>query len=186
VVTVAAVHNYTSAMTTYDLSVEGVHAYFVDNGGLAVLVHNACPVIQAVKQVLGLTPGKWVHPADGLKIEDALGGNLRPNYPYIDSYDAATKTGTSIKTVDWRADTYNSPGRFASQARSVLKDLYNGKRFDDGWYRADDVRRADIDNWVLRIAYPKDPPPGYMEKLMGVVNEAEPMGIKVFLHPIDG
>jgi hypothetical protein len=68
----------------------------------------------------------------------------------------------------------------------VLKELYNGKRFDDGWYMADDVRRADIDNWVLRIGYPKDPPAGYMEKMTAVVNDAEPMGIKVFLHPIDG
>ncbi|WP_344664585.1 RHS repeat-associated core domain-containing protein [Catenulispora yoronensis] len=38
--TVAAVHNYTSAMVTYDLTIDGLHTYYVVAGGTPVLVHN--------------------------------------------------------------------------------------------------------------------------------------------------
>ncbi|MEV6597095.1 ricin-type beta-trefoil lectin domain protein [Actinoplanes sp. NPDC051346] len=188
VATVEAVSNYTDAMITYDLSVEGVPAYFVVNGGLPVLVHNTCPVIMAVQRVVGLTPGKWNNVAaqDGLKIEEALGGHLSPGHPFIDAYDSATRTGTSIKSVDWRADNVDTAGRFKSKIKSVLNDLHNGKRFDDGWTLSKQYKRGDIDNWVLRVAYPKNPPPGYMERAMELVDEAKAMGIKLYYHPIDG
>jgi hypothetical protein len=40
VATVAGVHNYTSSMVTYDLTIDGLHTYFVEAGGTPVLVHN--------------------------------------------------------------------------------------------------------------------------------------------------
>ncbi|GAA3343972.1 hypothetical protein GCM10020358_45280 [Amorphoplanes nipponensis] len=188
VVTVESVRNYTDSMVTYDLSVEGVHTYFVADGGLRLLVHNTCPVIQAITKVPGLTPGKWdnVHAKDGLTIEEALGGHLSPGHPYIDAYDAGTRTGTSIKSVDWRADNVDTPGRFKSKIKAVLNELNNGKRFDDGWTLSKQYKRGDIDNWVLRVAYPKNPPPGYMERAMELVDDADAMGIKLYFHPIDG
>lgn len=188
VVTVAAVRDYTGAMTTYDLSVEGVHAYFVANGGLPVLVHNTCPVIQAITRVFGLTPGKWdnVVSQDGLKIEEALGGHLYPGHPFIDAYDTSTRTGTSIKSVDWRADSIDSAGRFRTKVKGYVNDLYNGKRYDDGWALSKQYKRGDIDNWVLRVAYPQNPPPGYMERAMELVEEAKAKGIDLYFHPIDG
>jgi hypothetical protein len=187
-VTVVSVRNYTGAMTTHDLSVEGVHTYFVVDGGLPILVHNTCPVIQAVQRVLGLRSGTWDHitGSDGLKIEDALGGNLYPGHPYIDAYDTATRTGTSIKTVDWRYDTVDTAGKFKSKIKSLLKTLNNGRLVDDGWTLSKQYKRGDIDNWVLRVAYPANPPPGYIEKAMELVEEAKGMNIQLYLHPIDG
>jgi RHS repeat-associated protein len=38
--TVLAVRNYTAAMITYDLTIDGLHTYYVEAGGTAVLVHN--------------------------------------------------------------------------------------------------------------------------------------------------
>jgi hypothetical protein len=186
VVTVEAVRNYTGTMATYDLSVEGVHTYFVSNGGLPVLVHNTCAVISAVQKILGLTPGKWsnVTAQDGLIIEDALGGNLYPGHPFIDAYDAASRTGTSIKSVDWRY--LDTPGKFKSKIKTLLNDLYNGKRFDDGWTLSKQYKRGDIDNWVLRVAYPQNPPPGYIERAIELCDEAKAMGIDLYFHPIDG
>ncbi|MEU4157784.1 polymorphic toxin-type HINT domain-containing protein [Actinoplanes sp. NPDC026670] len=187
-VTVVSVRNYTGSMTTHDLSVEGVHTYFVVDGGLPILVHNTCPVIQAVQKVLGLRSGTWDHitGTDGLKIEDALGGNLYPGHPYIDAYDTATRTGTSIKTVDWRYDTIDSAGKFKSKIRSLLKTLNNGRLVDDGWTLSKQYKRGDISNWVLRVAYPQNPPPGYVEKALELVEEAKGMNIQLYLHPIDG
>jgi hypothetical protein len=40
VATVAGVRNYTGSMVTYDLTVDGLHTYFVADGGAPVLVHN--------------------------------------------------------------------------------------------------------------------------------------------------
>jgi hypothetical protein len=40
VVTVAAVRNYTASMVTYDLTIDGLHTYFVVAGDTSVLVHN--------------------------------------------------------------------------------------------------------------------------------------------------
>jgi hypothetical protein len=42
VATVAAVRDYTSSLTTYDLTVDSTHTYFV-GGKSAVLVHNVDP-----------------------------------------------------------------------------------------------------------------------------------------------
>ncbi|WP_438872788.1 polymorphic toxin-type HINT domain-containing protein [Paractinoplanes deccanensis] len=187
-VTVLAVRDYAGSMTTYDLSVRDVHTYFVANGGLPVLVHNACPVVQAVKKVAGLRSGLWDNKtgSDGLTIENALGGNLKAGHPFIDSYDSATRTGTSIKSIDWRGDSYDTPGRFKSAVKQLINKLDEGKRVDDGWTLSPQYKRGDIDNWVLRVAYPKDPPPGYMDRVLELVPYAEEKGIKLFLHPIDG
>jgi hypothetical protein len=67
-----------------------------------------------------------------------------------------------------------------------LNELYNGKRFDDGWTLSKQYKRGDINNWVLRVAYPQNPPPGYMERAMELVDEAKSMGIGLYFHPIDG
>ncbi|MFD0635000.1 RHS repeat-associated core domain-containing protein [Catenulispora yoronensis] len=45
-ITVRSVRNYTSTMVTYDLTIDGLHTYYVVAGGTPVLVHNndKCPV----------------------------------------------------------------------------------------------------------------------------------------------
>lgn len=42
----------------------------------------------------------------GMKIEEMYGGNLPFDFPVIDIYDDATKTGTSIKSINLNAKTY--------------------------------------------------------------------------------
>jgi len=41
IVTVAKVRNYTGSMVTYDLTIDGVHTYYVAAGSTPVLVHNS-------------------------------------------------------------------------------------------------------------------------------------------------
>jgi len=40
-VTVETVHSYTSSMVTYDLTIDGLHTYYVEAGDTPVLVHNS-------------------------------------------------------------------------------------------------------------------------------------------------
>lgn len=44
--------------------------------------------------------------SDRIATEHALGGNLPKDFPAIDSWDSATETATSIKTISFRADSY--------------------------------------------------------------------------------
>jgi Ricin-type beta-trefoil lectin domain/Pretoxin HINT domain len=194
VVTVEAVRDYASSMVTYDLTVDSVHTYFVDSAGVPVLVHNEDPctaAIQAVKSVAGLTPGAWSS-ADRLIIEDALGGNLRDRYPFIDSYDRATKTATSIKSIDWRIGEYNlSPGKIQTRGEDVVDELTHFRDVPDNWYNAKDPdihppTDVDPNNWVLRLAYPENPSPEILQKYLNVVAYGKTKGIKVILHPIRG
>ncbi|GAA2018275.1 RHS repeat-associated core domain-containing protein [Catenulispora yoronensis] len=62
VVTVVSVRNYTSAMVTHDLTVDGLHTYFVVAGDVAVLVHNTmCPTKAAL--LAGPHPDDVAYPA---------------------------------------------------------------------------------------------------------------------------
>lgn len=44
----------------------------------------------------------------GVKIEKIFGGNMPYDFPVIDIYDDATKTGTSIKSINLNSKTYQS------------------------------------------------------------------------------
>jgi hypothetical protein len=190
-VTVEAVRNYTDSMITYDLTVDGVHTYFVDNAGEPVLVHNQSCIagIQSVISMSGLNP-IW-QLADRMAIEARLGGNLRDRYPGIDSFDEANKVGTSIKTIDWRnpLSYLQKPGQVLSRGREVVDELANFRDVPDNWYSArnpDIYPPTDIDTYVLRLAYPAGAPAEYMEKYLEIVEYGRTKGITVFLHPISG
>jgi hypothetical protein len=133
-------------MITYDLTVNGVHTYFVDNAGVPILVHNEDGCVAGIQAAISMTGLNhlWVY-ADQMAIEARLGGNLRPNYPGIDSFDEVTKTGTSIKTIDWRADSYvNDPGAVLTRGKSVVNELTNFRDVPDNLpaHRADAANRT--------------------------------------------
>ncbi|MEY9895180.1 RHS repeat-associated protein [Catenulispora sp. MAP12-49] len=55
-VTVLSVRNYFSSMVTYDLTIDGVHTYYIVAGETPVLVHNddeSCPWVAAARAALG-------------------------------------------------------------------------------------------------------------------------------------
>ncbi|GAA1999456.1 polymorphic toxin-type HINT domain-containing protein [Catenulispora subtropica] len=78
VVTVRAVRNYTSHMTTYDLTVDGVHTYYVVAGTTPVLVHNC---------------GGWLDGHEHNCVCDGTGGD--PVYPDAPSLDEQWEDATS-------------------------------------------------------------------------------------------
>ncbi|GIE79613.1 hypothetical protein Aph02nite_55630 [Actinoplanes philippinensis] len=189
-VTVVAVRDHAGARITYDLSVEGVHTYFVDNDGVPVLVHNVgCDPVQLLRTVAGLSQGEWKTKADRIKVETALGGNLRNDYPIIDSWHDSLKIATDIKSIDWRAMSYvNDPKAYGNRGLRLVDKLDTTRFVQDNWYHAHTptIRPEMVKNWVLRIAYPEGIPARHLEELLKAVPYGRERGIIVFLHPIKG
>ncbi|AEV81239.1 Pierisin [Actinoplanes sp. SE50] len=112
-ITVAAVRNYTGAMATYDLTIEGLHTYFVDNNGLPVLVHNstACPpgwVADALREMtdrkLPVTTGFLY--VGGRRVAE-LSARTEEESKYINAYLHKIFPNVPAKTTfraSWHAD----------------------------------------------------------------------------------
>lgn len=73
----------------------------------------------------------------GMKIEEMYGGNLPFDFPVIDVYDAATKTGTSIKSINLNKKTYKNNAALKKKLTAyvdALKDRalisYKGKEYN--------------------------------------------------------
>lgn len=64
----------------------------------------------------------------GFMIGARRGENLPPNYPGIDVWDASTQTGTSIKSIDLRARTYQDHRALERRIKGYVDDLdaFNG------------------------------------------------------------
>ncbi|HEU5429771.1 MAG TPA: RICIN domain-containing protein [Actinocrinis sp.] len=144
--------------------------------------------LQAAVSVSGLAP-LWKY-ADQMAIEDALGGNLPKNFKAIDTWDPATATATSIKSIDFRADSYRiSVGQIRSRAITVTDELSWFKNGTMGIASKDGVTvdPAKVKNWVLRIAYPAaEATPERMAALQAAVTHGQSLGITVLLYPIVG
>lgn len=61
----------------------------------------------------------------GMKIEEMYGGNLPFDFPVIDIYDDATKTGTSIKSTNLNAKTYQDSVTLKKKLVAYVDTLKN-------------------------------------------------------------
>lgn len=59
----------------------------------------------------------------GVKIEELYGGNLPYDFPVIDIYDAASKTGTSIKSINLNNKTYQDQTKLKKVLQQYLEDI---------------------------------------------------------------
>jgi RHS repeat-associated protein len=77
------------------------------------------------------TSGFWeMEPkARGVAIEQSLGHNVPPSYPAIDIWNESTGLGTSIKSVDLNANTYQSASALLSKVKGYVNNLnaFNGR-----------------------------------------------------------
>ena len=146
---------------------------------------NECAfAIRAVTSVDDLA-ALWKLP-DQLAIERVLGGNLPEGFEYIDIWNAATKTGTSIKTIDVRAMTYSiSNSAITSTGKKYVDDLVNFRR--NGAFRGTPViPPGDIQNCVLYLAYPESATASQIAALQRVVAYGILNRVTVYLFPIRG
>ena len=134
----------------HNLTVAEHHTYYVLAGTTPVLVHNATcgPAVT----IPGLKP-MW-DGADRLTIEAFLGGNMPVGFPYIDAFDEAGRVATSIKTIDWRFDSYRiSNSAITSTGKQHVNDLLNFSRNGaTGGGRT--VSPDMVDTYVLKLAFP--------------------------------
>lgn len=59
----------------------------------------------------------------GMKIEEIYGGNLPYDFPTIDIYDNASKTGTSIKSINLNSKTYQDKGNLKKKLMQYVDAL---------------------------------------------------------------
>ena len=113
---------------TYNIEVADFHTYFV--GESAAWVHNQCPC-EIFKTIS--SQGKQIFEG-GLpsrrQFEQLRFGNLDPpnNFPVIDRINRTTKMGTSMKTIDLRAEYVSNPDKFRNEIRGYIETLraFNG------------------------------------------------------------
>lgn len=141
-------------------------------------------VLQSTVRVAGLG-ARWSS-ADRLVIEDALGGNLPPGFEYIDIWDAERKIATSVKSLDWRADSYRfSPSAITSQGKQQVNSLLNFIR--NGAYRSTPkIAPGEASENILKLAFPIGADANKLAAFQKIVEYGQTKGIKVLLIPIDG
>lgn len=59
----------------------------------------------------------------GMKIEELYGGNLPYDFPVIDIFDAESKTGTSIKSINLHNKTYQDQAKLKKVLQQYLDDI---------------------------------------------------------------
>jgi hypothetical protein len=59
----------------------------------------------------------------GMKIEELYGGNLPYDFPYIDIYDSASKTGTSIKSINLNSKSYQDKANLNRMLEQYVEDI---------------------------------------------------------------
>lgn len=64
----------------------------------------------------------------GERIEEMFGGNLPYDFPVIDIYDSASKTGTSIKSINLKAKTYQNSEALNKKLISYVDALKEADR----------------------------------------------------------
>ncbi|KDE62538.1 hypothetical protein FUSO3_07645, partial [Fusobacterium necrophorum BL] len=113
----------------------------------------------------------------GLAIDEALENNLGRTFKTYDNYNKATKTATSVKSIDMTSKTYTS----GSGLNNVLNKYGRSiKDFDN--YKLDGVylNKDKIDQSILKIVINNEPlNKSQMENLMKFVEEANKDGLKV-------
>jgi hypothetical protein len=108
---------------TYNLSVEGVHTFFIVAGGSSVLVHNEPPRIH------GIAPDwatKGVHvTSEGIELGIRGGGNAVKVVPIFSSENPA-KLKSAIDNVETWLKNETWRGRLLEKARAATSYLGNG------------------------------------------------------------
>lgn len=147
---------------------------------------------------------RWVSGKDTDLIEVECGGNLdqalkeagvRNKYPYFDIWDPETGTMTSIKSIDYRYDTYKvQPGAIYSTGLRYVDNITEFRdKFDVRQWESTDYANApdhlklgpkDVDRYELKLAYPVSAYGKHLEEYQRIGKYAEEQGVKLILQPI--
>jgi RHS repeat-associated protein len=111
----------------------------------------------------------------GETIEKALGHNVPASYPKIDRWDPKTRTGTSIKSINFDDQTYLDPKKLKSRIKTMLKDLdeFNGSKVG-GLDTVGKIAKKDME-----LVIPHSGSKGQQEVIKEMIEHAKSLGIEL-------
>jgi RHS repeat-associated protein len=124
---------------------------------------------------IGPSPWKLDTAQRGIAIEKMLGKNLPSNFPTIDSFDYATNTAISIKSIDLGAKTYQK----ASGLRSVIRTAYQDLSTFTGGFKAAGVEIPEAKALELVVGIPKGASTIQSSVMGDMVAEAQSVGVRI-------
>ena len=121
--------------------------------------------------------GAWgLKPFDrGKSLEATLKG-WGTNFPVIDMYDDATKTITSIKSLDLNAKSYKSGNAVYNRVKGYIDDLSNFKGQD---YGGRSVPENGIESRVLKLAIPEGATQSQQDQLKRLIDYAQQNNVQL-------
>ena len=121
--------------------------------------------------------GAWsLNPFDrGKSLEATLKG-WGTNFPVIDMYDDATKTITSMKSLDLNAKSYKSGNAVYNRVKGYIDDLSNFKGKDYGGRR---VPENGIESRVLKLAIPEGATQSQQDQLKRLIDYAQQNNVQL-------
>ena len=121
--------------------------------------------------------GAWnLNPFDrGKSLEATLKG-WGTNFPVIDMYDDATKTITSIKSLDLNAKSYKSGNAVYNRVKGYIDDLSNFKGKD---YGGRSVPENGIQSRVLKLAIPEGATQSQQDQLKRLIDYAQQNNVQL-------
>ncbi len=121
--------------------------------------------------------GAWsLNPFDrGKSLEATLKG-WGTNFPVIDMYDDATKTITSMKSLDLNAKSYKSGNAVYNRVKGYIDDLSNfkGRRYGER-----SVPENGIESRVLKLAIPEGATQSQLDQLMRLIDYAQQNNVQL-------
>ena len=119
--------------------------------------------------------------ARGVAIENALGHNLPPSYPTIDIWNPGTGLGTSIKSLDLNAATYQN----ASALTRTVQGYINTLKGFNGVNRPSLNTLGKIKSRELDLVVPGDGTAAQQQALQALETYAQQAGVtlKIILYP---
>ena len=121
--------------------------------------------------------GAWnLNPFDrGKSLEATLKG-WGTNFPVIDMYDDATKTITSIKSLDLNAKSYKSGNAVYNRVKGYIDDLSNfkGRRYGER-----SVPENGIESRVLKLAIPEGATQSQQDQLKRLIDYAQQNNVQL-------
>lgn len=117
-------------------------------------------VAKAVSTITRIgSPWKLDPSARGFRIEAMLGGNLPNTFKTFDKWDKATKTATSIKSMDLAAATYGKASAIYSRLKKYVDDVVN---FSTETKQGQTLTKRMIKTREIILAIPKNGTPQQM------------------------
>ena len=156
-----------------DLACAVIPGVTINAGTAKALAKSSAEIVDEVVDA----KGAWnLNPFDrGKSLEATLKG-WGTNFPVIDMYDDATKTITSMKSLDLNAKSYQSGNAVFNRVKGYIDKLvdFKGGRLGDK-----DIKNVDFDNRVLELAIPERATDSQLEQLRRLQEYAQEQNIQL-------